>query len=85
MDGVEQFFKTRKGWLFSLSAAEDSGSLWDGDAIVWTHEREEAFIACGLIEGPVRAFYPIPPKAWGRFLTDAAELVYEYTGEHPDF
>ena len=51
------------------------------EAIVWTPEMDDAFVACGLRDGPVAAFYPVPPTAWQQFLVKAEELVDEYTGE----
>lgn len=182
MNSLEQFFQTRRGWLFSLCAAEDRGSPWgnpelffldvnnksdvDGDClvfksqvwgkvlnkecciqpgdgiafyhskraqfrsgdefsnrqrislmgifeecrqdgmdvsyikvripkdvyaviseepIVWTPDRDEAFVSCGLRDGPVRAFYPIPHNTWKYFLADVAEGIEEYSGESFDF
>lgn len=55
------------------------------NAIVWTPERDQAFADCGLRDGPVRAFYPIPPTAWSQFLAAAADFVEEYTGEYPKY
>lgn len=57
----------------------------NGEAIVWTPDREKAFSDCGLRDGPVRAFYPIPPATWTTFLSDASERVEEYTGEPVEF
>ncbi|TDG11650.1 hypothetical protein E2F43_18235 [Seongchinamella unica] len=61
---------------------EDVFEVFTGEeAIVWTPEREQAFSDCGLKDGPVRAFYPIPPTSWATFLSDVAKMVEEYTGE----
>jgi hypothetical protein len=55
------------------------------EPIVWTPERDEAFTSCGLRDGPVRAFYPIPRDTWKGFLGDVAERIEEYTAESCDY
>ena len=68
-----------------VSTPEDVYEAFDEEPIVWTQEREKAFVACGLRDGPVRTFYPVPPDAWSMFLSEVAGSVELYTGERPDY
>ncbi|TGD72518.1 hypothetical protein E4634_13380 [Mangrovimicrobium sediminis] len=64
---------------------EDVYEVIHEEPIVWTPERDEAFVSCGLRDGPVRAFYPVPSPTWSTFLHDVADRVEEYTGERPEY